>query len=73
MKFELRDHSKTRLLERGIDVEKVKETMRNPGETKQGYDGRLISRKSFEEGIIEVVYTKKTKSKAVIMTAYYAN
>lgn len=73
MRFELRPHSKATLLDRGIDVEKAKSVVRNPDKTESSFNGRMVARKGFEEGILEVVYIKKSKNQVIIITAYYAN
>jgi len=63
------------MMERGIDVDHVKQTMKNPDFTEPTFSGRIIARKKIDKArTIEVVYYKqgfKGANDFVIITAYY--
>lgn len=70
MKIELSSHAQDRLGSRKISEEHVFKTLANPDETFGSYRSRKLSRKKFNDKILEVVSIKE-KSKIIIITAYY--
>ena len=64
------------MVERGIDVDHIKQAIQKPDFTKPTFQGRvLVRRKIDSERVIEVIYFKWVMSKKepeyVIVTAYY--
>ena len=68
-------HFEERLVERGIDIDHVKQAIARPDWTQTDFQGRIIVRKKIDESrTIKVVYCKQAAKKSVdplIITAYY--
>lgn len=64
------NHSKYRIEERGISIEDIKISIKNPDKQKiQSYD-TIVVIKVFKKSTLNVVY-KSVKNKIIIITAYY--
>ena len=63
------------MMERGIDVDHVKQAVKNPDFTEQTFQDRILVRKRVGENrVIEVIYYRqgfKGANDYVIVTAYY--
>lgn len=63
------------MVERGIDIDHVKQAVRNPDFTEPKENGRMLARKKIDEKrTIEVIYFKqrfRDNHDPVIVTAYY--
>lgn len=63
------------MMERGIDVDHVKQAIRNPDFTEPIFQGRILVRKEIDKTrVIEVIYYRqgfKGANDYVIITAYY--
>jgi len=70
MKIQLTDHVKYRILERGIDVAKIKAVLKNPDSNQSAFGSKSRAVKKLNGKTLEVVYTKK-KTEFIIITAYY--
>ena len=75
MKLRLTRHFQDMMSYRGIDIEHVKEAVRNPDSKDDVYECRIRVNKSIGKKKIEVIYYKESfKDKIdeyVVITAYY--
>ncbi len=73
LKFPL--HFQARIIERGINVEHVKDAIREPDSMESAFEGRVRVRKKVEAREIEVIYFKDgfrdRKEQYIVITAYY--
>lgn len=63
-------HAQFRLHERKFTTEQMKSVILNPDFTRQAADGKIVSKKKFNNDTLEVVYIIK-KGVFVIITVYY--
>ncbi len=71
MKLRLTNHAHTRLVERDIDLGKVRQVLMYPSSLKIQSDGTIIARKVFEDGRgLEVVHIVHQRY-LLILTFYY--
>lgn len=70
MHISFTNHAKIRIDERGVSILHIEQTLKNPDTTSSGFDGTTLSRKAFDEKILEIVYTGSKKG-VVVITAYY--
>lgn len=68
MKIRVSTHAQIRLLERGIDIEKVKKVISAPDLLVPEFEGRTKVSKLLDDRNITVIYTKE-KNVFVIITA----
>jgi hypothetical protein len=68
MEVRLSIHAQIRVMERGIDLDKIKKVISEPDHESQLDSGRIKSRKAIEGRDITVVYSKD-KNTFVIITA----
>lgn len=63
------------MMERGIDVDHVKQAIKDPDFTEETFQGRILVRKEIDaKRVIEVIYYRqgfKGANDYVIITAYY--
>ena len=75
MKLLFPSHFQLRMMERGIDIDHVKRTIKNPDFTEPTFKGRILARKKIDEKrVLEVIYYMqgfKGANNPVIITAYY--
>jgi len=74
MKLKLTVHFQQRLSERGIEIEHVKQAIRNPELTENVFEGRIVVQKNIGGKTIEVVYFKdgfRDKEEYICITARY--
>ncbi len=75
MKLLFTTHFQARMVERGIDIDHVKQAIKNPDFTKDVYEGKMLARKKIDKKrVIEVIYFRqgfKDANHPVIVTAYY--
>ena len=65
-------HFQEKIIERSVDVDHIKQTIRNPDYQTLKPENRIISRKKIDSRTLEVIYVKgSSKNKFVIITAYY--
>ncbi|OHA89985.1 MAG: hypothetical protein A2832_01715 [Candidatus Zambryskibacteria bacterium RIFCSPHIGHO2_01_FULL_44_22b] len=65
-------HFKEKIVERSIDVDRIKQTIRNPDYQVAETDNRILSRKKIDHRTLEVIYVKgSSKNKFIIVTAYW--
>ncbi len=71
----LTDHFKFRMMERGIDIDHVKQAVNSPDLIKHNDDGSILVRKTLgSRRAIEVVYREqfvRGKTAFIMITAYY--
>lgn len=72
MKFVFTNHAKYRIMERGIIVDRIKQTLLDQSVRKTDKYGMITSRKKFGLKTLEVVY-RVEKNSYIIITAYYEN
>ena len=73
MKVHIPKHAEYRLIERGIDIDKIKQTIHSPDKRVPQFNGRTKVEKKLQEGQkLYVIYIEE-KNKFVIITAYYEN
>lgn len=70
------NHAQERIAERGLQIDHIKQAIRNPDFTKKVFEGRtLVQKKIDKKRTIEVVYCKegviKNTNDYLIITAYY--
>lgn len=70
MHINFTNHAKMRIDERDVSILHIEQTLKAPEATNRGFEGTILSRKTFAGKILEVVYTENKKGKLVI-TAYY--
>jgi len=63
-------HAQIRFYERNFSIEQMKDTIINPDYTRISQDGKIVSRKKFINGEIEVVYLQRG-NKYIIITVYF--
>jgi len=68
MKTRLSTHAQVRMMERGIDIDKIKKVINNPDKTSLEFNGRVKVVKNVDGKPITVVYSKD-KNVFVIITA----
>lgn len=77
VRIRLNTHSQARLIGRGIDIGRVKETILRPDATGPAHQGRMFARRKLENGrILEVIYYKRADrntNEYFIITVYYTN
>ena len=74
MKIELTDHAEYRLLERNIDLSRIRKIINSPSKAISAGDGLIKKKDKLDDGkILEVIYKQLTKNKFLICTAYYEN
>ena len=75
MKLKLTRHFQDMISWRGINLDHVKATMREPDEKTDAYDGAIKVKKEVDGKTIEVIYCKENfrdrKEEYLIITAYY--
>ena len=73
MKLKLQIHFQQRIVERTIDVDHIKWAIRNPDQTIQSFDDRIVVIKKIDVRKIKVVYVKPKEKEDtyVVITAYY--
>jgi hypothetical protein len=72
MKFDVPDHAKYRILERGIDVDDAKHIIKSAKSRKIQPAGKIVvTGKSSTGRTLSVVYVQKSKNQFVIITGYY--
>lgn len=59
MKIILTDHAKERMVVRKITEKMIKEALTRPDREGFGYQNRLLVFKSFNNGVIKIVYSKE--------------
>ena len=65
-------HFQEKIIERGIDVDQIKQTIRKPDYQTSKPENRILVRKKVGDRTLEVVYAKGgSKNKFIIITAYY--
>lgn len=65
-------HFREKLVERGINVDHVKQAIQNPDYQIPKSEGRILARKRIDTRVLEIIYAKgSSKNKFVIITAYY--
>ncbi len=72
MKFIFTNHAKYRIMERGIAVDRIKQTIQDQKVPKTDKYGMITSRKIFGIKTLEVIYRIENNN-YVIITAYYEN
>lgn len=72
MLFLFTDHAKYRIEERGISIDRIKQTIKMPERQLIENHGMIVVKKKFGKKTLEVVY-KIAKNKFIIITAYYEN
>jgi len=70
MKLAFTDHAKFRIIERGISVEKIKTTLKNPEYSEKVFGDKYKVGKTFGGKTLEIIYTRN-KNNVVIITAYF--
>lgn len=74
-RLKLSVHAQTRITERGVDLAHIKRAILEPDFTNKSFEGRILSRKTLEDGrLIEVIYSKdgfRGTNDYFIVTAYY--
>lgn len=68
MKFRLSIHAQVRIMERGIDIDKIKKVILTPDSSENQFGNRIKATKIVDDRSITVVYTKD-KNAFVIITA----
>lgn len=73
MKLKFQIHFQQRIVERAIDVDHIKWAIRNPDQTIQSFDDRIVVIKKIDVRKIKVAYVKPKEKEDiyVIITAYY--
>ena len=71
MKLSFSIHFQQGVFERGISIDHLKKTIREPDASYPTFGGRIISRKMVDSKLLEVVYTRGGKNEYRIITAYY--
>jgi hypothetical protein len=76
MKLKMTVHFQARLSERGIDIDHIKQAIRNPDLKESVFDGKIkVTKKVSDNKEIEVIYSKEAfKDKGeeyLLVTAYY--
>ncbi len=75
MKLKFPPHFQARLVERGIDVDHIKQAIQEPDSKVALFQGRIAVKKNVAERTIKVVYFKdRFRDRAneyIIITAYY--
>lgn len=75
MKLKMTQHFQDMIQFRGLNLEHVKQALREPDEKDDVFDGRTRVKKNVDEKVIEVVYYKDKfrdkKEEYIIITAYY--
>jgi hypothetical protein len=75
MKLKMTVHFQARLGERNIDIDHVKQTIRNPDSKEIVFDGKVKVTKEIDGKVIEVVYFKEAfkdkEDEYLLVTAYY--
>ncbi|HEY4498958.1 MAG TPA: DUF4258 domain-containing protein [Candidatus Paceibacterota bacterium] len=73
LKFSL--HFQQAIIERGINIDYLKKTIKNPDAVRVSFAGRMVARKAVGGKMLEVVYVKgvtpDTRNEYRIITAYY--
>ena len=73
LKFSI--HFQQAIIERNINIDHLKKTIKNPDILRQSFGGRTIATKTIDDKVLEVVYIEKVmqkgKSEFQIITAYY--
>lgn len=60
------EHSKKRMIQRGISEEEAIETLKNPDNTKPGKPEKQIAIKAFSSKTVRVVYVIENNNKVII-------
>ena len=60
------EHSKQRMIQRGISEEEAIETLKNPDSTKPGKPEKQIAIKAFSSKTVRVVYVIENNNKVII-------
>ena len=73
MKLSFSVHFQQAVIERGINIDHLKKTIRNPDASRVSFGGRIVARKTLDDKTLEVVYIQETRKKneCRIITAYY--
>ena len=72
MQLQFPIHFREKWIERGFDIDHIKQTIRTPEYQKSTSDNRIIARKKIDQRTLEVIYAKGgSKNKFVIITAYW--
>lgn len=71
MKFVFTDHARARMLERDVDIENVRRTVRSPDETRKDHEEKIIATKEFDDGRALTVIYKQDQRKIIIVSTYY--
>jgi Domain of unknown function (DUF4258) len=66
MKIRISTHAQIRLIERGIDIDKVKKVISNPDILVPQFEGRFKVSKLLDDRTITVIYTKENNVFVVI-------
>lgn len=75
MKLKMTKHFQDMIQFRGLNLEHVKQALKNPDEKENVFDGKIRVKKDLDGRIIEVIYSKDNfrdkKEEYIIITAYY--
>lgn len=74
MHLKITNHAQHRLEERGVSMERVKQTLRNPDRIEDAWEGKKIAKKTFGAKVLEIVFYSspfKDKEEYIVVTAYY--
>jgi NCAIR mutase (PurE)-related protein len=72
MQLQFPIHIREKWIERGFDVDHIKQVIRHPDYQIPESEGRILARKKIDTCVLEVIYVKgNSKNKFVIITAYY--
>ncbi len=69
MNIKFTHHAQFRLYERNFTVEQMKQAILNPDIARSTSDGKIVSKRKFIDGTIEVVYVQR-KNTYIIITVY---
>lgn len=75
MVLKLTKHFQERMIERGINLDHVKQAIKDPDSKEEAYEGAIKVQKEFGSKTIEVIYSKEAfrdrREHYLLITAYY--
>lgn len=71
MRLSFSIHFQQAIIERDINIDHLKKTIREPDKSHSTFGGRTVSQKVVDGKTLEVVYIRGGKNEYRIITAYY--
>jgi hypothetical protein len=71
MRIRFTNHAQVGMMERGISVSRVTETIRHPDSQTPARDGAIACSKRFGGKTLKVIFRERKNTEYVIITAYY--